>query len=297
MLLRNSQPPACLRDTQNCTGYGIGCHGGECICQEGRTGRGDFVSGSPACHLDVIAVRVLWGLLIVAHALHLVYALHYLYTRPKRGKKWYRDFPFIAGVAAFISSLSFVPLGLIRVIDPGMTIGTSVAATILFMTASMGFWTVIHIITHIYTSLLTRSLRGRPEAERNRIAPLVSRFSRAIPIGWITSMLACLSVVFTLINPNDPWIMFGFAAGHFILAAVLMFLAMILFLFVVGPILDDLESVNRKTPDERLQRVAQKIDRLRKEIRNQAMIQILMSGIFGYWPYAQRFSSYELPIA
>ena len=256
------------------------------------------MSGSPACQLNVVGVQVVWGALLVGHVLNFFLAVYFLFVRSQKKKlTQFTDKITMIGILSLLTSASLLSLGFVRVTDPTRTIGTDPAATILFSVSSIGFWTVTPLMLSSFNNLLIGGLKGRNEDERHRIERFIRTFSRALPIGWILAMIASIAPSFILINPSEPNIMFGFAVVHFVILAINLAICWVIIHTLLRPILTDLSSALTERPDERLKTLEWKLKRFQTEVRNQALFQAISAGIFGCWPYAQRFSSYEVPIA
>lgn len=253
--------------------------------------------GSPACQLNVYGVQILWGLVAFFHSLNIFFCLAYLALRPVKSKSRFKELPFLAGCSALFASSSLGSLGYIRSTDPLQTIGTDPSATVLFSLGSAGFWTWTPLVCYTYGELLARGLRGRNEDEKRRISNFLTALKRALPIGWVLAMIASFSPTFILINPKNPDLMYGLAACHFVVLAFALFFYTSTVFWVIPPVERDLNSALREHADSRLISVRKKIIRFKIEVRNQGIFQMISASIFGLWPYAQRFASYELPIA
>jgi hypothetical protein len=269
----------------------------QCICSEGWIGVGDFVSGSPACHLNVAGVRAIWGLVCSFHTLNIPLAVLFLLVKPKRHRRFYRDKITIAGILVLLSSIFLSALGFVRTIDVTRTIGTDPAATALFTLSSICTWSFLPLLANILLKLLYGGLRARNEEEKLRIEKMITTLSTVLPVTWGLCMLASISPLFALINPADPQLMYGAAAFHFLMLAFAMVLLCVMTMKVVPPLIVDIDSVLNERPDPRLESIRWKFKRFLLEIRNQALVQSTSAGLFGCWPYLQRYSSYEVPLA
>ena len=269
----------------------------QCICPEGWIGNGDFVSGSPACQLNIAGVRAVWSLVLIFHTLNFFLSIRFLLLRPKRAKVLWKDFPLLTGLCSLASSACLSSLGYVRVFEPIRAIGTDAAATLLFAFGSALFWTWTLLMVSTFVELLAKGLRARNMEEVAKVKRFVQSFRLFLPIAWVFSMFACIAPMFILVNPANAALMYGLAACHFVVLALVMAVFTFLCFRVISPLEEDLDSVLRELYDSRLASIRWKVGRLKVEVRNQGYIQAVSAGIFGLWPYAQRYSSYELAIA
>lgn len=291
-------PAPLAPDTLNCSGRALFCINNGCICEEGWIGRGDFISGSPACHLNISGVRAAYGILLAVHVCHIPFCIRYLLIMmSKSTRSRAKDISLFSGLVCLFSSVAQAALGIVRLNDPSSTIGTSPAATILFSVGSGLFWTYVPLILTLLVQVLGRTINARNDMERNIIERLVKSFSKVSGPSWLCCMLACFCPLFMLIDPNDARLMFGFALSHYLFLTINMVASLLLTLWVIPPIIHDMRAVVETNGDPRAKMISKRLNMMKSEVRNQTVFQATSAAIFGCWLYAQRYSSYQLPIA
>src|SRR5262249_24867641 len=106
--------------------------------------------------------------------------------------------------------------------------------------------------------------------------------------------LGSIMPLFALIDPSNSTMMYAFACCHYLLCGAVMPIPFVINTLSIPPMLKDLKQYPN---NPKFVSVVWKLERFATECRNQMVLQLAMCLVFGIWFVAQRFSSYQLPIA
>ena len=278
------------------------CENNQCICEEGWIGNGDFIFGSPACQLNVIAVKAIYGLLTCTNLINIIFTFFFLFRKflhlgrrkPRVNcVRFIREKGVFIGFCSLFASGFLSSLGLIRITNPFRTIGTDVTCTLMFVLGSVFFWTFLLNITEVFLVFLSSVSSIMKIEDRSRIQSAFKQFYRYKIILWIFAPMGCIAPLFMLTDPGNPNIMFAFAAIHFLSLGFEMAFLSYLGEASLKPLIRELESLKQPS----LNHLKEQFRKFTFQVRIQRTVQSLTAIIFGLWPYVQRYSAYELPLA
>lgn len=99
-----------------------------------------------------------------------------------------------------------------------------------------------------------------------------------------------------MMTSSDPTVMYGLAAVHYLAIAVTMISYIAVCRMVIRPLTQDIRQILKNvviatSNGDRLRGVVWKFERIITEITNQAVVQTILAGLFGLFPYMQRMAS------
>jgi len=263
-------------------------------------GYGDFALGAPTCAINIAAIQALYSLLIISQFGVLLMSLVFLH-RTQKSRQFTRR---TAGCAlSILSSVCFIALGILRASNPTDSgIGYRPASTVLFCAGASLFWAYGLQFTGNLIVISLKQTKMQDENAQKRAISIIRRTQIALPYLLFIVVVICILPMFMLAT-SDPWVMYGLGAAHYEgLAFSAMFVGAILSPMILSPFLKDLSDAISRAKSMRmdtlqLETVSAKLYRIKIDLRNQGLFNLIFASPFGLFPFLQHLSSYWLPIA
>jgi hypothetical protein len=284
---------------------------GDCECFEGYISLGDFATQPGAdCDLNILAIRVLYGITILPSLISLILSVRYLMLKREamnesssKKLKW-SDLINSIPVLAIIANICLIGMASIKIYNPELGVGTSLVVTILFSIMFQAFWIIQ--LGYLYLSLQMTAIQARIKsaAFQTRLELQLERLQKFLIFVFIVSFIWGLAPLIMLFVPSSVNIVgpIHYIGGSFNIA-VLSFMALPRTLF---PIRNDIreaikddglaESSARAAARERMEIIERKLTFLFRLIQRNAVPQTIVACVFALWPYLLRKASYQLPV-
>ena len=291
-------PPILIPEALNCSGRGVCVSESLCSCESGWTGRGDFAFGAPTCSINIIAVKVLWAITSALHFLEIFYSLSFVVRKYRAKRRLFLS--IFVGILALLTNICFFIVGLTRAVDTdSRVIGSDPFITILFSFGAMTFWWTAHVFTFIFIELVITQSRIWVKDGGKTIQTL-KQMKLGLSFSSLVSTIACILPI-GMLGAKTAYLTQSLATTHYVLLAG----GMVVTGFFMIPrfarmVLSAINDTTKCFPgkNQKLERMAQKLNKFIKELRNQALMNISTALIFGFWPLLQiAGSSYFLPFA